>query len=89
MIGSFSKPIRTDIGYCRTIKPRMFQLNHHGKDKVKTIEKTCSVHFCLSQGTKVGKMNGISLLLDAETFDYAYPIEVKLHNFSTQILIWE
>ena len=40
-------------------------------------------------------MNGISLLLDAETFDYAYPIEVYegfqmrfLKNNETKTLAW-
>ena len=28
------------------------------------------------QKTKVGKVNGLSLLLDAETYDYVYPVEV-------------
>ena len=29
------------------------------------------------QKTKVGKVNGLSLLLDAETYDYVYPVEVS------------
>lgn len=30
------------------------------------------------QRTKVGKLNGLSLLLDAEIFDYVYPDEVNM-----------
>ena len=30
----FSKPIKTDMGYCRTIEPRMFQINGDVKEKV-------------------------------------------------------
>ena len=32
----------------------------------------------LMQRTKVGKLNGLSLLLDAEIFDYVYPDEVNM-----------
>ena len=30
------------------------------------------------KGSQVGKANGLSLLLDAETFDYSFPLQVHI-----------
>ena len=40
----------------------------------------------IEKGSEVGKANGLTVLLDAETFDYTYHLKVKqvkycFHNF--------
>ena len=42
------------------------------------------------KGANVGKINGLSLLLDAESFDYSYPLEVPkkfVHHIFHQLSV--
>ena len=63
----------TDIGLCSIVKP---QLSFDSKyDNLTYAQKLFGVNKIsyarnIKPGTKVGKANGLVLLLDAETFDY-------------------
>ena len=63
----------TDIGLCSLVKP---QLNFDAKyDHLSYSKKLFGIDEVsytrqIKSGAKVGKVNGLVLLLDAETFDY-------------------
>jgi hypothetical protein len=67
----------TDFGFCSLIKPQLnfdpsydhlaFSRKMFGPPK-----QPVSYSRMIKAGTKVGKANGLSVLLDAETFDYTF-----------------
>ena len=66
----------TDFGFCSLVKP---QLNFDEKysnlsfrDLYGPTSETSSYSREIKRGVKVGKANGLRLLLDAETFDYTF-----------------
>ena len=67
----------TDIGFCSLIKP---QLNFnpdldHLPYMIKMFgDGNYSYNWNIQKGAKVGKANGLSMWLDAETFDYTYHV---------------
>jgi hypothetical protein len=65
----------TDIGFCSMLKP---QLNFNKDlDHLPYMHKMFghySHNWNITKGAKVGKANGLSMWLDAETFDYTYHV---------------
>eukprot|EP00093_Oithona_nana_P005762 05762.XXX_302077_297100_1 [CDS] Oithona nana genome sequencing. len=65
----------TDIGFCSMLKP---QLSFNKElDHLPYMHKMFghySHNWNISKGAKVGKANGLSMWLDAETFDYTYHV---------------
>ena len=65
----------TDIGFCSMVKPQL-SFNHELDDlpySTKMFGKY-SHNWKIKKGAKVGKTNGLSIWLDAETFDYNHHI---------------
>ena len=65
----------TDYGICSIIKPQTVfdpKLEHlHYK------EKTFGHHRFIQKGAEVGRKNGLSILLDTETFDYSFHLKAS------------
>ena len=70
----FNPYFGTDYGICSIIKPQLaFDRN---LDSIPYWEKLFGVYnWNVSKGAQVGKANGLSMLLDAETFDYTFHLK--------------
>ena len=65
----------TDIGFCSMLKPQLSfnkELDH--LPYMIKMFGHYSHNWNISKGAKVGKANGLSMWLDAETFDYTYHV---------------
>lgn len=65
----------TDYGICSIIKPQTVfdpELEH-----VYYKEKVFREHIHIKKGAEVGRKNGLSLLLDTETFDYSFHLKAS------------
>ena len=63
----------TDIGFCSMIKPQLSfnqELDH--LPYMTKMFNNYSYNWHIKKGAKVGKANGLSMWLDAETFDYTF-----------------
>ena len=59
-----------DVGICSIIKP---QLNfNESLEHLAYWDKLFRQNDLVKPGSEVGKANGLTVLLDAETFDYTY-----------------
>ena len=60
----------SDVGICSIIKP---QLNfNESLEQFPYWHKLFFMNYLVKPGSEVGKANGLTVLLDAETFDYTY-----------------
>ena len=74
----FTPYFGTDVGICSIIKP---QLNFNASlDDFPFWKKLFQANSNIAVGSEVGKANGLSVLLDAETFDYTYHLKVNLRT---------
>ena len=86
---SFLPFFGTDIGQCSLIKPKVFTKKYFKKIVITVFQILFSPNksirdlpwdqkmfagFNISKGAKVGKSNGLTILLDAETYDYMYQV---------------
>ncbi|CAB4060681.1 ASICN [Lepeophtheirus salmonis] len=63
----------TDVGICSIIKP---QLSFNSSlDSLPFWQKLFHYRDSISKGSEVGKANGLTVFLDAETFDYTYHLK--------------
>lgn len=60
----------TDYGICSIIKPQT--VFDPKLDKVHYKNKTFGEHVNIKRGAEVGRKNGLTILLDTETFDYSF-----------------
>ena len=60
----------TDYGICSIIKPQT--VFDPKLDKVHYKVKTFGEHINIQRGAEVGRKNGLTILLDTETFDYSF-----------------
>ena len=66
----FNPYFGTDVGMCSIIKP---QLNFNTSlDHMPFWSKLFEENDSILPGSEVGKANGLTVLLDAETYDYTY-----------------
>ena len=74
MTSDFNPYFGTDYGICSLIKPQLaFNPKLHGTPYWK---KIFGIHnWAVMPGSEVGKANGLSMLLDAETFDYTFHLK--------------
>ena len=85
----FNPYFGTDYGICSIIKPQLaFDRN---LDSIPYWEKLFGVYnWNVSKGAQVGKANGLSMLLDAETFDYTFHLKagegfkIAVHHYLDQ-----
>lgn len=73
-VTDFNPYFGTDYGICSIIKP---QLAFNSElDNVPYWDKIFGTHnWNVTKGSEVGKANGLSMLLDAETFDYTFHLK--------------
>lgn len=65
----------TDIGFCSMLKPQLsFNKTLDHLPYMHKMFGHYSHNWNISKGAKVGKANGLSMWLDAETFDYTYHV---------------
>ena len=65
----------TDIGFCGMLKPQLsFNRNLDHLPYMEKMFGHYSHNWNITKGAKVGKANGLSMWLDAETFDYTYHV---------------
>ena len=70
----------SDVGICSIIKP---QLNFNASlEKYAYWNKLFKQNHAVQRGSEVGKANGLTVLLDAETFDYTYHLRAGEGNFT-------
>ena len=60
----------TDYGICSIIKPQT--VFDPKLEKVHYKDKTFGEHINIKTGAEVGRKNGLTILLDTETFDYSF-----------------
>ena len=69
-----------DVGICSIIKP---QLNfNESLEHLPYWKKLFSMNHLVKPGSEVGKANGLTVLLDAETFDYTYHLRAGEGNYN-------
>ena len=65
----------TDIGFCSLLKPQLsFNTDLDHLPYMTKMFGSYSHNWNITKGVKVGKANGLSMWLDAETFDYTYHV---------------
>ena len=65
----------TDIGFCSMLKPQLsFNTDLDHLPYMTKMFGNYSHNWNIKKGAKVGKANGLSMWLDAETFDYTYHV---------------
>ena len=70
----------SDVGICSIIKP---QLNFNASlEKYAYWNKLFKQNHAVQRGSEVGKANGLTVLLDAETFDYTYHLRAGEGKFT-------
>ena len=70
----FNPYFGTDYGICSLIKPQL--AFNRSLDEIAYWSKVFGDHnWHVSRGAEVGKANGLSMLLDAETFDYTFHLK--------------
>ena len=62
------------MGLCSIMKP---QLSFNQELDGLPFSKKLFSDYPIEKGSEVGKANGLTILLDAETFDYTYHLKVK------------
>ena len=62
----------TDVGICSLIKPQLSFNKNKSLDKLPYWTKLFGANEKILPGSEVGKANGLTVLLDAETYDYTY-----------------
>ena len=73
-VTDFNPYFGTDYGICSLIKPQL--AFNSDLDNVPYWEKIFGEHnWKVQKGSEVGKANGLSMLLDAETFDYTFHLK--------------
>ena len=74
----------SDVGICSIIKP---QLNFNASlEKYAYWNKLFKQNHAVQRGSEVGKANGLTVLLDAETFDYTYHLRAGEGKFTIERL---
>ena len=65
----------TDIGFCSMLKPQLsFNKSLDDLSYMNKMFGYYSHNWNITKGARVGKANGLSMWLDAETFDYTYHV---------------
>ena len=78
------KYLFSDVGICSIIKP---QLNFNASlEKYAYWNKLFKQNHAVQRGSEVGKANGLTVLLDAETFDYTYHLRAGEGKFTIKRL---
>ena len=73
-VTDFNPYFGTDYGICSIIKPQL--AFNSDLDEVPYWEKIFGKYnWNVTKGAEVGKANGLSMLLDAETFDYTFHLK--------------
>ena len=76
----FNNYFGTDYGICSIIKPQL--TFNDDLDQVPYWSKVFGKHnWAIKKGAEVGKANGLSMLLDAETFDYTFHLKAGEGKF--------
>ena len=76
----FNNYFGTDYGICSIIKPQL--TFNDDLDQVPYWSKVFGKHnWAIKKAAEVGKANGLSMLLDAETFDYTFHLKAGEGKF--------
>ena len=75
----------TDVGICSIIKPQLSFNKNKSLDKLPYWRKLFGVNEKILPGSEVGKANGLTVLLDAETYDYTYHLRAG-EGFKVRII---
>ena len=83
----FNPYFGTDVGICSIIKPQLSF--NESLDHLPFWSKLFEANDNILAGSEVGKANGLTVLLDAETYDYTYHLRAgegfKVTNGKSQI----
>lgn len=80
----FNPYFGTDYGICSIIKPQL--TFNKSLDEVPYWHKIFGPHnWDIPKGAEVGKANGLSMLLDAETFDYTFHLKAGEGQYQYRI----
>ena len=75
----------TDVGICSLIKPQLSFNHNKSLDKLPYWTKLFGANEKILPGSEVGKANGLTVLLDAETYDYTYHLRAG-EGFKVRII---